>query len=69
MQSKDVTSKVITKSELIQLFYKVTFHLTLNIKDYGFCKGDLHVTCLIGSRQLNPIKTTFDECLGRYRLK
>ncbi|XP_052062846.1 uncharacterized protein LOC127702610 isoform X1 [Mytilus californianus] len=60
--SKDITSKVITKSELIQLFYKVTFTLTLNIKDYGFCKGVLHMTCLIGSKQLDPIKTTFDEC-------
>ncbi|XP_071172969.1 uncharacterized protein [Mytilus edulis] len=63
VNSEDVTSKVITKSELIQLFYKVTLHLTLNIKYYGFCKGNLHVTCLIGSKQLNPIKETFDECL------
>ncbi|XP_063443328.1 uncharacterized protein LOC134723706 [Mytilus trossulus] len=63
VNSKDVTSKVIIKSELIQLFYKVTYHLTLNITDYGFCKGDFHVTCLIGSRQLDPINTIFDECL------
>ncbi|XP_052062851.1 uncharacterized protein LOC127702610 isoform X3 [Mytilus californianus] len=65
--SKDITSDVIAESEVIQLFYRVTFTLSSNIEDYGFCKGDLHMICLIGSKQIDPIKTTFDECLENNR--